>query len=364
MSAEAERQVVRLEREAAASAAWAERQTVNRAAQAERTAQRAANLAEWNAVDPRVRRLIPDLPNPTSIGGKALLGAPAGTIVEFTEDFGMLRNRARHFQTVAEKYNVRIRVRPANLESLESMATGHPPKHVKIKSKTVNGLDEVIGAPPNSQGLVGYFDPKPITRTGQMEADYARVLGRTPDASDWAELEKRAAQRVDEFRDQAKAMDHLVHDGLVKVENGLVVDTGLSNTRLQNGELVRGTGSPTGTGKAFSGDHDMWDITHPDGTKVDPVVKAQVEANLMDGAAGTQHGPHKDWVPTTDVDRGIDAKIRASHGGQLNPDGSITPATAEFTKPGATKPTVVTGEALVEFAPGDRPRVSYETGDR
>ncbi|MFA7250052.1 MAG: hypothetical protein WC273_10525 [Dehalococcoidia bacterium] len=334
-----------------------------RAAEAAKDAAASTAFAERQAAARRIRTLIPDRPNP-GVSGRELLRSPAGTVVEFTEDFGMLRNRARHFQSVAERYGVRIRVRGANLESLESMARGNPPKHVKLKSKTVNALDEVIGAPPNSQGMVGYFDPKTITRGGQMEADYARVLGRTPDAQDWANLEKRAGQRASEFRDQAKAMEHLEHDGLVRVDNGVVVDTGLSNTRLQNGELVHLDGPPGGTGRPFTGDHDMWDITRPDGSPVDAATKARIEANLMDGSARTQHGPHKDWVPTTDVDRGIDAKIRASHQGALNPDGSITPARSEFTRPGSSAAEVVNGEALIEFAPGDRPRVSYETGDR
>ncbi|MGE3856467.1 MAG: hypothetical protein AB7G21_05880 [Dehalococcoidia bacterium] len=333
------------------------------AAEAAKDAAASAAFAERQAAARRIRTLIPDRPNPAGLSGKDLLRAPAGTVVEFTEDFGMLRNRARHFQSVAERYGVRIRVRAANLESLESMARGNPPKHVKLKSKTINALDEVIGAPPNSQGMVGYFDPKTITRGGQMEADYARALGRTPDAQDWANLEKRAAQRSSEFRDQAKAMEHLEHDGLVRVDNGVVVDTGLSNTRLQNGELVHLDGARGGTGRPFTGDHDMWDITRPDGSPVDAATKARIEANLMDGSAATQHGPHKDWVPATDVDRGIDAKIRASHQGAVNPDGSVTPARTEFTRPDGSV-EAVNGEGLIEFAPGDRPRVSYETGDR
>lgn len=62
--------------------------------------------------------------------------------------------------------------------------------------------------------------------------------------------------------------------------------------------------------------------------------KIMLQESLDRGLAQTLHGPHKDWRPVTKRDIEIDQKIRGSH------------------KPG--------GEALLEFAPGQPPRTSYE----
>lgn len=259
----------------------------------------------------------------------------------------MLRNRARHFQSVAERHGVRIRVRPANVESLDSMADLNPPKHVKIKSKTINATDELIGAPPNSQGLVGYFEPRLPPRGTMSDADWSRVV-------------KRYEQRLAEFNDQAHSMDKLKSQGLVRVDNGVVVDTGLSDMRvpdLRTGEMVPRGATPGGTGRPFTGDHDMWDITDPSGRPIDAATKARVEADLMDGTARTQHGPHTDWRPTNPVDEGIDAGIRSSHRGAAGSDGVVRPIEIDpVNSPGRLS------EGLIEFAPGQTPRVSYDTG--
>jgi hypothetical protein len=263
------------------------------------------------------------------------LTAEAGKVVEWPEEFGMLRNRAQHFEDVAERYGVRIRVRPANEASLGWMAEGNPPKHVKLKSKTINELDELLGAQLGARGQVGYFEPRLPPLDNFDEATRAALI-------------KRYSQRSMEFHDEAQAMASLEGKGLVRVEGGVVVDTGLSDTRLVGDHLEPLGVNPGGTGKAFTGDHDMWDITNADGSPLDAATKARVESDLMDGAAATQHGPHKDWVPETSKDRAIDQRIRESHGGQVQPDGSVRAG------PGA--------EALIDFSPGQPPRISYEMG--
>lgn len=264
-----------------------------------------------------------------------VLRSEVGRVVQWPEEFGMLRNVSRAFSSVAKRFNVRIRVRPANEASLGWLADGHPPKHVKLKSKTINEFDELIGAPPGHRGQVGYFKPElpPLDRF---------------DAATRAEIIKRYSQRSMEFHDEAGAMGSLEKKGLVKVESGVVVDTGLSDTRLVGDELQTLGRNPGGTGKPFTGDHDMWDITKADGTPLDAATKAKVEGALADGVSKTQHGPHKDWTPETPKDRAIDARIRAGHGGEPGPDGVVR------ARPGA--------EALVEFGPGQPPKVSYEMG--
>ncbi len=194
------------------------------------------------------------------------LTTEAGKVVEWPEEFGMLRNRAAHFEDVAERYGVRIRVRPANEAALEWMAEGHPPKHVKLKSKTINEIDELIGAPLNARGQVGYFEPRLPPLDNFDRATREAIL-------------KRYSQRSLEFHDEAQAMASLEGKGLVRVDGGVVLDTGLSDTRLAGDHLETLGRNPGGTGKAFTGDHDMWDVTKADGAPLDAATKARVEAD-------------------------------------------------------------------------------------
>ena len=163
-------------------------------------------------------------------------------------------------------------------------------------------------------------------------------------------LLKRYKQRRKEYSDNYRDIKKLKDKGLVTVEDGVVIDRGLSNTRLgKDGKLIVDRDGPAGgTGKGFTGDHDMWDITHPDGRPIitDPnapgyaadagarMRKIKLQETLDKSLAQTQHGPHKDWKPITKRDIGIDKKIRSSH------------------NPG--------GEALLEFTPNKPPHTSYE----
>lgn len=263
----------------------------------------------------------------------SILKAEGGKVVTDPRAFGMLPKVMRDFQQKVDAAGLSVRVRAANDAAISSLQAGHPPKHVKLKSKTINDLDVALGAKPGSQGQVGYFDP--VLPPGAKKGD---------------PVYKRFQQRRKEYLDNAADMKDLKKKGLVSVEDGVVIDRGLSNTRLgKDGKLkVDRSGPDGGTGKGFTGDHDMWDIRHPDGRPIvidpkapgfDPVAaqrKVELQAALDNGLAKTQHGPHKDWVPTTKRDIGIDQKIRQGH------------------SPG--------GEALLEFSPNQPPRTSYEMG--
>ena len=285
----------------------------------------------------------------------SILAAKAGTEVTDPRPFGMMQEAMRHFQETVDRYMLKVRVRAANTSSLKWMHRGHPSKHVKLKSKTINDLDVELGAKPGSQGLVGYFNPK-------KPANYEQ-LSQLPEPP---KIVSRYKQRLNEYYDNFKDMERLKEKGLISVEEGVVVDRGLASKRLnpETGELDYIAGPKEGTGKGFTGDYDMWDVTHPDGSRIitDPEhPKFDADAlrrrqalleELGSGPANTQHGPHKDWIPTNERDRGIDAKIRDSHRGQRLPDGSIGPLPKSKTRSQS--------EALLEFRPGKQPAVSYE----
>ena len=80
----------------------------------------------------------------------------------------------------------------------------------------------------------------------------------------------RYRQRLKEYYDNFKDIERLKQKGLVSVENGVVIDRGLASTRLdlESGKLLPIRGPPEGTGKGFTGDYDMWDIAHPDGSRI------------------------------------------------------------------------------------------------
>ena len=272
-------------------------------------------------------------------GDPDVLRAVAGTVVDWPEEFGMLRHAAAHFQSVATRFGIRIRIRPANMASLEWLAQGHPPKHVKLKTKTINEIDELLGAPPGHRGQVGFFESELPSRQMFDEPTWRRIL-------------QRHSQRRMELQDYRAGLESLQDQGLVRLENGLVVDTGLSNTRLIDGQLVHVGGNPAGIGLPYAGDYDMWDMLMPDGSAPSPQLVARVERELAGGAANTQHGGFRFWQPQTDGDRTVFQAIVESHGGTAGADGRV------MANAGS--------EALMEFAPPapgstgpPRPIVSY-----
>ncbi|HEC00468.1 MAG TPA: hypothetical protein ENI91_02120 [Sphingomonadales bacterium] len=293
------------------------------------------------------------------VGGildRSILEGAAGKTVTDPRPFGMLPKVMKTIQAEVNNSGLSVRIRAANDSAIAKLRAGHPPKHVKLKSKTINDLDVKLGAPPGSQGEVGFFKPKKPKelvlpkkpknanklQLGKHDAQVAKLTKQNK------VLQKRYDQRLKEYGDNIDDINKLVDKGLISVEDGVVVDRGLSNTRLgADGKLKYNRNGPEGgTGKGFTGDHDMWDFRHPDGRPIvtDPNApgysaialrkKAELQAALDRSLAQTQHGPHKDWIPVSKRDIGIDQKIRQSH------------------NPG--------GEALLEFRPNKAPRTSYE----
>lgn len=184
-------------------------------------------------------------------------------------DFGIPARNERGIQNVAELYDANIAIRPTNPESLKLIQQGYPPKPMDIKSKTINELDTMIGADANDIGKVGYFHPRDMT---QQE-----LLSLPPDA------QKRYWDRIEEFMEYQPHMDELSQQGLIKLENGVVINTGLN----PNAEVI---------GKAFAGDHDVFKITDRYGGELPDAIKEQITRDLKE--YGVEHGPHVDWRET------------------------------------------------------------------
>jgi hypothetical protein len=255
-------------------------------------------------------------------------GAPAGVRTNARE-FGRSAEAAAHVNTVAEANDAIIQVRPTNQTALKWRAEGYPGKPMDVKAKTINELDVQLGARKEDVGLVWYKKPnQPV---------------RTPEMSDqkWAEIQTRYNDRLQEFSDNATKMEHLVHDGQIRIdEHGLVIDTGICG----------------GTGKPITGDYDLWRITRTDGSAFSPLEEELIVNQLRFGAYGAQHGAHTSWkidphaaVYKADPDllRGhqkVDADIRAKH--QFG--GAKAEAVVEFG--GTKRPPVTAYEGA--HAPG------------
>ena len=123
-------------------------------------------------------------------------------------------------------------------------AIGNPGKPMAIKPKTINDFDVMLGADPEgaSHGYVGYFKPVLPERPAGMN-----------DAT-WTRLQARFNERMTEYTDTADKMDHLIHDGQIRIEKGVIVDTGVAGN----------------TGKPITGDYDLWRITDRQGNTLPP----------------------------------------------------------------------------------------------
>ena len=221
-------------------------------------------------------------------------GIREGTAVR-AEGHGMLPHIARQVNFIAEEEQVFIEARGTNTGALADRATGHPGKPAALKPKTINELDILLGANPEAQGhaWVGYFEPK--------------LPARTPGMSDatWSELNARFNERMVESVDCKLKMAHLEHEGLIRIDQGVVIDTGLCG----------------GTGKAITGDYDLWRIANRDGTALSPEKLERVLSKLRRGDFHAEHGCHTDWVidetkmsaeDFTTAKR-VDAGVRAKH---------------------------------------------------
>ncbi|MGW0790037.1 lonely Cys domain-containing protein, partial [Streptomyces sp. NPDC002911] len=202
--------------------------------------------------------------------------------------YGMPEKNFKEFRDLARDKNVVIDVRPTNLLAPKWLEAGALPKPWEIKAKTVNEVDVLLGADPESVGLVGYFKPVMPDPGAVPEGASERVLSRFN-------------QRSTEFRELAAKMAAL------EAENRFVVRDG----------LVFGVGEDGGR-RPITGDHDLFDVSTPDGTRVThPAHDALIEEMRAKDMA-VMHGAHMFWNPPTAFDKSLFDKIVHKHQG---PDG-------------------------------------------
>jgi hypothetical protein len=144
-------------------------------------------------------------------------------------------------------------------------------------------------------------------------------------------LNQRYLQRINEFRDLSHEMRMLQSSGDIRIENGVVIE-----------------GS---TGKAFTGDHDIFRIIDSVTGKeipADSKLYKRVVSDLMKPPLNAQHPAHTQWkYNPLDPEHGklyrtVDQSILNEH----------TPRDAGGK-----------GKALVNFGPGNPPATSFYHGE-
>ena len=142
---------------------------------------------------------------------------------------GMDPVAALYARRLAMKLGHTIRFRPVNKYAISLRIKGHPGKPQFLKMKSINELDVHLGAKRKDLGKVGYFAPV-------LPANYLSLPKKLR-----KQIRKRYASRAQEQADYGEDVARLEKEGTIKLKNGVVIDRK--------------------TGKAFTSDYDLFDIT-------------------------------------------------------------------------------------------------------
>jgi uncharacterized protein YukE len=266
-----------------------------------------AAVAEASALDDEVAAQIRAVVGRLAglVPGVVPHAAPAGLTPEQIErEYGIIVRNQKQFQAVAEQRDLVIDVRQTNLAAVPWLHLGALPKPIDIKAKTINNLDVVLGADERFKGAVGFFQPRLPPQGDMSNEEYAPLVAR---------YRQRTEEQIELGSKMRDLATHAVDDGRFEVHGGVVY-----------GYDSRGVMRPV------TGDHDMFDVRRPDGTRLsvpqyDQLVQAMTNRNM-----GVQHGAHMYWQPANEWERT-----------------NVYEPIVDLHKPG--------GEPLVRFRPGRPP---------
>ncbi|WP_116022691.1 ADP-ribosyltransferase [Thermomonospora umbrina] len=260
---------------------------------------------------PRQTGGAPTAPTSPTEGGGHDFDSPL-TSSRIESQYGIPERNQERFQGVAEHENLLIDVRPTNPDSVRWLNEGAIPKPQDIKAKTVNEYDLLLcdRLPRDAQGLVALFEP---TMPQRHEVDLTD--------SQWSELEQRYRKRMTEWAYLNDQIGYGDQEGRFRVTDDALVQ-GVD----RNGEW-----------RPITGDHDIFDIRHPDGSRLSPEEEHQVISDMRDRDMGVQHGPHMYWDPPAGSHARTEIYEPIVRAHQEGPN----------------------GEPLVRFAPGRPPRLVW-----
>ncbi|HUG48598.1 MAG TPA: hypothetical protein VMP67_09315, partial [Candidatus Limnocylindria bacterium] len=191
---------------------------------------------------------------------------------------------AKTLQQLADEYDLVIKVRPMNPESIARLEPRRDgagaivedaalPKPDIVKAKSINELDEYIGGPVNSRGLVGLFEPRPPS--ADLPPD---LLAAATD---------RYQRRLEEWRTRDADYGRYQRDGILRIEGGLV--------QVVDPRLSSDSGADPGRFRNVAGDIDVYDITHADGSPLTDRQRNDLTVLLRSMGIGVEHGAHEWW---------------------------------------------------------------------
>ncbi len=192
-----------------------------------------------------------------------------------------------------------IEVRPVEDVVVKLREAGLVPKPEALKMKTIKEIDLHLGAEAADIGKVGYFRPKmPSYLESMSHADQLRI-------------KKQYAKRLNEYDSLAGDVAELKAKGLIEIEGTTVIDAK--------------------SGKAFTGDYDLFDIYGVDPKAAYDPTYWQKMAGKNDPVAA-QHGPLSQWenIPAGKAQTFADLVMEYRPSGEskmlirFNPDGSIS----------------------------------------
>ncbi len=197
------------------------------------------------------------------------------TEADLAQRYGMPEANVRRIEAVCAEQGIIVDIRPTTPHAEPMLREGTAlPKPEKVKAKTINETDVLIGlGKPDDLGKVGFFDPAVVEP--HRPPDFESLPKSMQD-----KIDQRIEQRLEEFGDYQKDMQKLVDAGDIRIEpDGTVINTGL----VPGGELP------------FTGDHDIFDIRAKDGSPLTPEQYQAAKAALLAADAGVMHGGVTGW---------------------------------------------------------------------
>ncbi len=228
------------------------------------------------APEPGARSLA-DTGSDTAPRGKPSAEDVGRTLTEadLAQRYGMPEANVRRIEAVCAEQGIIVDIRPTTPHAEPMLREGTAlPKPEKVKAKTINETDVLIGlGKPDDLGKVGFFDPAVVEP--HRPPDFESLPKSMQD-----KIDQRIEQRLEEFGDYQKDMQKLVDAGDIRIEpDGTVINTGL----VPGGELP------------FTGDHDIFDIRARDGSPLTPEQYQAAKAALLAADAGVMHGGVTGW---------------------------------------------------------------------
>jgi hypothetical protein len=189
------------------------------------------------------------------------------TVERFAHEVGLKGNVARAALEIARREQVVIQLRPTTPFARALRRRGHPPKPDFLHLKTADELDLALGAPRKSLGQVVDYVPK--------DPDYLPDRA-VPKGFSRKQLRDRYDLRIEEKKRFGEDMERLRRDGKIQVgRDGIVRDPK--------------------SGKGFTGDDDLFDVTGPNGEPVSKDKLARVMRALDEAGAEVEHGDVMHW---------------------------------------------------------------------